>query len=199
MDHEEINDTMGSRQDQATGPSTSYSAGTQDEPDLDLSRSDFELLKRALLNERMAPEILHYKEELVNRIRLGLKRQVQPKSGSAGYLLDNAEARERLSPQERLYSSNFFVVLGRHLKASVLDELPHHYASLVKRYEAEADKKLLDKPDLNKYVFCKVLQDCGQVADGPDGQTAELRKGDMMVIKYTTVAALVQAGQVCLV
>jgi hypothetical protein len=33
----------------------------------------------------------------------------------------------------------------------------------VKRYEAEADKKLLDKPDLNKYVFCEVLQDCGQV------------------------------------
>lgn len=50
----------------------------------------------------------------------------------SGYLLDNAEARERLSPQERLYSSNFFVVLGRHLKASVLDELPHHYASLVR-------------------------------------------------------------------
>jgi len=46
MDHEDIYDTMGSGQDQATGPSTSYSAGTQDDPVLDLSRSDFELLKR---------------------------------------------------------------------------------------------------------------------------------------------------------
>lgn len=33
----------------------------------------------------------------------------------------------------------------------------------VKRYEAEADKKLLDKPDLDKYVFAQVLNDCGQV------------------------------------
>jgi hypothetical protein len=37
-----------------------------------------------------------------------------------------------------------------------------------------------------------------QVPDGPDGQTAELRAGDMMVIKYTTVAQLVQSGQVTL-
>lgn len=37
-----------------------------------------------------------------------------------------------------------------------------------------------------------------QVPDGPDGQTAELRSGDMMVIKYTTVARLVQSGQVTL-
>lgn len=38
-----------------------------------------------------------------------------------------------------------------------------------------------------------------QVPDGPDGQTAEMRAGDMMVVKYTTVARLVQSGQVTLV
>jgi hypothetical protein len=37
-----------------------------------------------------------------------------------------------------------------------------------------------------------------QVPDGPDGQTAELRRGDTMAIKYTTVKGLVEAGQVCL-
>lgn len=37
-----------------------------------------------------------------------------------------------------------------------------------------------------------------QVPDGPDGQTAEMRAGDMMVVKYTTVARLVQSGQVTL-
>lgn len=31
---------------------------------------------QALLNERMAPEILQYKEELVERVKAGLKRQV---------------------------------------------------------------------------------------------------------------------------
>lgn len=33
----------------------------------------------------------------------------------------------------------------------------------VKRYGADSEKKLLDKPDVNKYVFCQVLADCGQV------------------------------------
>jgi hypothetical protein len=31
---------------------------------------------QALLNERMAPDILQYKEELVERVKAGLKRQV---------------------------------------------------------------------------------------------------------------------------
>lgn len=43
-----------------------------------------------------------------------------------------------------------------------------------------------------------VLLSAVQVPDGPDGQTAELRAGDMMVIKYTTVSRLVQSGQVTL-
>lgn len=33
-------------------------------------------LLQALLNERMAPEILQYKKELVERLQAGLKRQV---------------------------------------------------------------------------------------------------------------------------
>jgi hypothetical protein len=33
----------------------------------------------------------------------------------------------------------------------------------VKRYEGEAEKRLLDTPDENKYVFAQVLDDCGQV------------------------------------
>jgi hypothetical protein len=33
----------------------------------------------------------------------------------------------------------------------------------VKRHDSESDKKLLETPDLNKYVFCQVLADCGQV------------------------------------
>jgi hypothetical protein len=33
----------------------------------------------------------------------------------------------------------------------------------VKRHDSESEKKLLETPDLNKYVFCQVLADCGQV------------------------------------
>lgn len=37
-----------------------------------------------------------------------------------------------------------------------------------------------------------------QVPDGSDGQTADLHAGDMMVIKYTTVQHLVEAGRAAL-
>lgn len=33
----------------------------------------------------------------------------------------------------------------------------------VKQYDTESEKRLLETPDLNKYVFCQVLADCGQV------------------------------------
>jgi hypothetical protein len=36
------------------------------------------------------------------------------------------------------------------------------------------------------------------VPDGDDGQTAEMRAGDMMVVKYATVEPLVRSGQVAL-
>jgi hypothetical protein len=36
----------------------------------------------------------------------------------------------------------------------------------VKRYEGEAEKRLLDTPDENKYVFAQVLDECGQVRAG---------------------------------
>ncbi|KAF6254114.1 hypothetical protein COO60DRAFT_1703476 [Scenedesmus sp. NREL 46B-D3] len=211
-----------SQRDQSGQPSTSgmqHQYATQD-GSLDMGCSDFELLKRALLNERMAPEILQYKEELVERVKAGLKRQEVELDGMegqrdyelvrqvlsyerdrvrfllkaylrarlekieqyAGSMLDTASLRVRLSQQERAYASAFFVAMGRHLKDSVLKELPANYQSLVKRYEG-------------KYVFAQVLDDCGQVPDGPDGQTAELRRGDTMAIKYTTVKALVRQAR----
>jgi hypothetical protein len=41
--------------------------------------------------------------------------------------------------------------------------LPAYLLLQVKRHDSESDKKLLETPDLNKYVFCQVLADCGQV------------------------------------
>eukprot|EP00878_Enallax_costatus_P020524 GHUV01021701.1.p1 GENE.GHUV01021701.1~~GHUV01021701.1.p1 ORF type:complete len:129 (+),score=17.89 GHUV01021701.1:176-562(+) len=62
--------------DESGHPSTSgVPFDTQDGASLDSGCSDFQLLKRALLNERMAPEILQYQEDLVERIKLGLQRQ----------------------------------------------------------------------------------------------------------------------------
>lgn len=49
----------------------------------------------------------------------------------AGAILDNQQMRQRLSVQEQQYANKFFVILGRHLKNTVLDDLPLNYRSLV--------------------------------------------------------------------
>jgi hypothetical protein len=50
------------------------SFGSQGEPTLD--HTDYELLKHALQNEKAAPELLPYEDELVQRVYLQLEHQV---------------------------------------------------------------------------------------------------------------------------
>lgn len=50
---------------------------------------------------------------------------------SAGTVLDNQQLRDKLSTAEQKFTTEFFVAMGRHLKSSVLDDLPAAYQSLV--------------------------------------------------------------------
>lgn len=63
-------------------------------------------------------------------------------SVTAGSILDSSELRSRLSDPEKAFTQNFFVAMGRHLKTSVLDELPPHYQSLVSK-TAVASRQLV--------------------------------------------------------
>jgi hypothetical protein len=47
-------------------------------------------------------------------------------------VLDNQELRDKLSSAEQKFTTEFFVAMGRHLKSSVLDDLPAAYQSLVR-------------------------------------------------------------------
>jgi hypothetical protein len=49
-----------------------------------------------------------------------------------GTVLDNQELRDKLSSAEQKFTTEFFVAMGRHLKSSVLDDLPAAYQSLVR-------------------------------------------------------------------
>jgi len=64
------------------------SFGSQGEPTLD--HTDYELLKHALQNEKAAPELLPYEDELVQRVYLQLEHQVRSFINSFGSLsIDN--------------------------------------------------------------------------------------------------------------
>eukprot|EP00879_Flechtneria_rotunda_P033135 GHRR01036671.1.p2 GENE.GHRR01036671.1~~GHRR01036671.1.p2 ORF type:complete len:106 (+),score=15.81 GHRR01036671.1:1075-1392(+) len=86
------------------------------------SHKEMDLVRQILSHER-------------DRVRYLLKAYLRARLDKiekyAGAILDSADLRDRLSQQEKQYSSQVFVALGRHLKASVLDYLPPHYQSLV--------------------------------------------------------------------
>ena len=62
----------------------------------------------------------------------------------------------------------------------------------MKRYDSESDKKLLETPDLDKYVFCRVLTDCGQV-----GKIFLYKRGAGERCTRVCVCVCVWGGGVC--
>lgn len=57
---------------------------------------------------------------------------------------------------------------------------------------------MIEAPNPEAFVFARSLVDCGAVADGDDGATVHLGPGDLHVIRYSSVSALVHADQVSL-
>lgn len=71
--------------------------------------------------------------------------------------------------------------------------------SQLRRFNGEAGQALVEEPDADVFVFCRVDADCGAIPDGPNGETAELNAGDVLNIRYAHIAHLVEGGQVHLI
>lgn len=81
----------------------------------------------------------------------------------AMHILDTAEVKERLSDREDAHAQEFFMLQGTHLKMAVGRQLPEAFSSLVRQAAAHPEKDMVPRPDLDKHVFCRVLEDRGQV------------------------------------
>ncbi|GBF95329.1 DNA replication complex GINS [Raphidocelis subcapitata] len=200
--------------------------------------SDFQQLKKALLNERLAPEILAYQGDLVDRVRERIEQQereidrlerdpdgdvaqealslerdrlrwllksyLRTRLGkvqqyAALVLRDAAGVQARVSPQELKFANDYFMSLGQLYQDQVLQHLPPNYNSLLRRFNGDQSQALVEEPDTDVFVFCKVDRDCGQIPDGPNGETADVNAGDILNIRYKHIAHLVQGGQVHLI
>lgn len=69
-------------------------------------------------------------------------------------------------------------------------------AAQVKQYESDKEKTMIEHPDMNTFVFCRALTDCGNLAVGEDGETVEMKEGDLHVINYKYISSHVRSGQV---
>ncbi|KAL6785440.1 hypothetical protein ACKKBG_A00255 [Auxenochlorella protothecoides x Auxenochlorella symbiontica] len=116
----------------------------------------------------------------------------------AMHILDTAEVKERLSDREDAHAQEFFMLQGTHLKMAVGRQLPEAFSSLVRQAAAHPEKDMVPRPDLDKHVFCRVLEDRGQVPVDDAGNTAQFNKDDVFVIRYQPLQPLLAEGSVCL-
>lgn len=112
-------------------------------------------------------------------------------------ILDDSEETQKLSAQERAYSLEYFRQFGRHMTTQLLDHLPKAFDGMA-RESSESDRKdMVDHPDLERHVFCRVLEDCGDIDAGE--VTVPFKQGDQYVVSYQYIQQLLAADYVNLV
>ena len=100
-----------------------------------------------------------------------------------------------LSPLEQQYLQSHQALLSSHYQASFLSSFPQQ---LQKLDDAAGGISMVDKPDEESAVFCRVLRDAGSVEVQGEAVVGdvELRRGDVWVLRWSAVSEAVGRGDV---
>jgi GINS complex subunit 4 len=92
----------------------------------------------------------------------------------------------RLSALERHYAAKHQVILERHVRASFLKEFAD--SAQLSRIDdtGAAGLSMVDKPDLGKAIFCKVVKPSSDLVKVGDDQL-ELSQGSTFLVRYSAV------------
>lgn len=101
-----------------------------------------------------------------------------------------------LSASEQHYLRTHHALLSQHFHASFLSQFP---PQLQRLDDNVGGVSMVDTPDLDTAVFCRVLRDVGVVSvEGTDAEF-EMRRGDVFVVRWSLVRERVRAGDVELI
>ncbi|KAK8206665.1 GINS complex subunit [Zalaria obscura] len=111
---------------------------------------------------------------------------------------DPDSAQTLLSPTESQYLTHHIALLSHHYNTSFLASFP---AQLQRLDDTAGGISMVDTPDSESAVFCRVLRDCGEVDIwGEDGRAkVDLRRGDVWVLRWSAVKERVVGGDVELI
>jgi GINS complex subunit 4 len=103
-----------------------------------------------------------------------------------------------LSQLERQYLDHHQYLLSSHYNTAFLSSFP---AGLRKLDDTAGGISMIDKPDEDNAVFCRILRDAGQVeVQGEQGAgTVELNRGDVWVLRWRDVKEGVERGDIELI
>lgn len=103
-----------------------------------------------------------------------------------------------LSTLERQYLQSHQALLNSHYHTSFLSGFPQN---LQKMDDTAGGISMVDKPDEDSAVFCRVLRDTGKVDIYGDAETtqADLIRGDVWVLRWSAIKEKVERGDVELI
>ncbi|KIW03002.1 uncharacterized protein PV09_05660 [Verruconis gallopava] len=96
-----------------------------------------------------------------------------------------------LSQNERQYLQHHQTLLSNHYSTSFLSSFP---PTLQRLDDTAGGISMIDRPDVDKAVFVRVLKNCGELIIPGTDVRAELRRGDIWVVRWSAVSEKVLAG-----
>eukprot|EP00581_Thalassiosira_minuscula_P017766 CAMPEP_0183722092 /NCGR_PEP_ID=MMETSP0737-20130205/14158_1 /TAXON_ID=385413 /ORGANISM="Thalassiosira miniscula, Strain CCMP1093" /LENGTH=370 /DNA_ID=CAMNT_0025952193 /DNA_START=107 /DNA_END=1220 /DNA_ORIENTATION=+ len=129
------------------------------------------------------------------------------------HALYNRTLLDRMTEEETMYLRQYGELLEKHYQRTVLSHLPKE------AYKKLDDPEMIDTPDLERFVFCRVLETCQMDVSGKDGaiqvlnadleeeeeeeeeefggeNVQEQQAGSYLICMYKTIRELVLDGKV---
>ncbi|XP_068709634.1 DNA replication complex GINS protein SLD5-like [Montipora capricornis] len=112
------------------------------------------------------------------------------------HVLEQEAARDenessRLSPEELQYAKDYADNMEGLMKSLALQHMPANMQNIDR-------KKAVPRPNMDKYVFLKVLENQEQVMIDPEEDPIDMENGAQHIMRYSAIAPLLTNGSVAL-
>ncbi|KAF2088413.1 GINS complex, Sld5 component [Saccharata proteae CBS 121410] len=103
-----------------------------------------------------------------------------------------------LSQSETQYLRSHQALLSSHYAASFLSQFP---AQLQRLDDRAGGISMVDTPDLDTVVFCRILRDAGAVPVGgiEEEREVEMKRGDVLIVRWKVIRHRVASGDIELI
>lgn len=142
---------------------------------------------------RMEMDRLRYLLADLARIRLAKIERF------ALHMRTSSDMIERMSDTERSYLQEYGRLMERHFQRTVLEHLP-------KSFRAFDKEEMIDRPDLDEYVFCHVLEtvtietgdEITYYDDEEEAGAHEHDAGASLIVRYRVIKEYIDEGKIVL-
>lgn len=125
-------------------------------------------------------------------VRSFLRARIAKIDAHALHHLTDPSTKARLSPSELQYATAHTSLLHAHYHSSFLSQFP---TSLQRMDDTAGGISMVEGPDVDKAVFVRALKDVEEPVYVEGTDTAfDMRRGDVVVVRWSAVREVVMAG-----